>query len=323
MERVKTNLKHRRKLNLVLVPNSISNSFADFKKIAAEIRALAPEISTYVIKDKKRYLLHNSHLILRPTMVFSPTKLYNFFSCRGSLFQGQPLPKSQELRHLQENGIPVPAWKLLTPEHTPDLSDFGPYVVFKPDHAAKGADVKIMRKGRVRWREPKTQYAQYKQVEQNNKNWIIQEFIYTGQWPVSYRVETLFGNALWAWRNEANNARRPLTDKYKFEQGGISIVSAGHGSRFELHNDPEIISLAERAHQAFPKIPLLGIDILKEVPSGNLYVIEVNAIGYTWTASSKPGRNMQAENQIDLASQFSCIQTAARILSEKTKQYAR
>lgn len=315
--------ENRRKCNLVMVYNRQNTPRSDFEQIAQSIRSFAPEINTCIIRDKKRFLWHNLHLMHRPTMVYAPIQLSRFFSVRGAVFQGQPLSKGEELRRLQQKGITVPRWALVTPDHIPDLSDFGPYVVYKPDHAGKGADVKILRKGRVKWRKPKTQYARYKQLEQNNWNWVIQDFVYTGKWPVSFRVETLFGRALWSFRVEGDNGRRPLPGKYEFKTGGISIVASGKGAHFELNADPEIISLAERAHQAFPEIPLLGVDILKEIPSGKLYVIEVNAIGYTWTVSSKPGRKMQLETGIDLGSQFNYIEKAARILAEKAAQCAR
>lgn len=44
--------------------------------------------------------------------------------------------------------------------------------------------------------------------------------------------------------------------------GGMSIVSSGKGCSFTLHQDKEVIGLAERAHSALPNIPLLGVDII-------------------------------------------------------------
>lgn len=123
-------------------------------------------------------------------MVFSTTPLRHFQPFGGHAYQGVALTKSEEYRALQAADIPVPRWACLTPSHEPDLELFGPYVVIKPDRGGRGADVKIMQKGRVRWRPPTADFVA------NNTNWIIQEFIHTGPWPVSFRVATLFGTAL-------------------------------------------------------------------------------------------------------------------------------
>ena len=117
---------------------------------------------------------------------------------------------------MQKIGIPVPRWALVTPDTAPDLNDFGPYVVVKPDWSGQGADVKIMRRGRVRWRPPTTDYT--KRLQGDRGNWLVQEFIYTGQQPVSYRVTTLFGEPLWAWQIQADTARRPLRGSLRLSQ---------------------------------------------------------------------------------------------------------
>jgi glutathione synthase/RimK-type ligase-like ATP-grasp enzyme len=236
------------------------------------------------------------------------------------VFQGKGLSKSEECSRLGAAGMPVPCWALLTPEVSPDTNGLGEYVVMKPDIGGRGADIKIVRRDRVRWREQKTQFAG------RSPNWIVQEFIYTGPWPVSYRVATLFGNALWAIRIEADNRRYPLKERYGFRgagsRGGMSIVSSGKGCEIELCDDQEIIELAESAHLAFPDIPLLGVDILREEPTGNLYIIEVNAVGYTWHFTSPKGKQFQKHFNFCLESQFDGIRKAARILAEKTREFA-
>ena len=203
------------------------------------------------------------------------------------MFQGNPLTKSQEYQRLQAFGIPVPRWALLTEANRPDLEAFGKYVVSKPDRGGRGAEVKIRKRSRVCWKAPENVLAR------DCSDVVVQEFIYTGAWPASYRVTTLFGKVLWSWCAEADHGRRPLQGPDAFaggpEIGGMSIVATGRGSRFALSDEPDVIALAEKAHGAFPDIPLLGIDILREQPSGKLYVIEVNSCGQTWHFSSPTG----------------------------------
>ena len=74
---------------------------------------------------------------------------------------------------------------------------------------------------------------------------------------------------------------------------------------------------------AFPDIPLLGFDIVREVPSGKLYVLEANAVGYVWQFSSPMGLDMQRDYNINFESQFDGLRRAAHILATKTQELAR
>jgi glutathione synthase/RimK-type ligase-like ATP-grasp enzyme len=102
----------------------------------------------------------------------------------------------------------------------------------------------------------------------------------------------------------------------------MSICSSGKACTFQLNNDREIIELAERAHAAFPQIAVLGVDIIREQPSGKLYVIEVNSTGGTWHFSSATGESIQRDAEINFESQFGGLRTAAQVLVEKTHQAA-
>ena len=215
--------------------------------------------------------------------------------------------------------MPVPRWTLLTETHSPDLSDFGPYVVVKPDRGGRGADVHAYRKGKVRWKP-----RQVKSFAASGSDRIVQEFIYTGRWPVSYRVVTLFGEAMIAYRVEADHARQPLEDRYAFkEASGITIVSNSKGCSIRLHEDEEVIRLAERAHGAFPDLALLGVDVVREQPGGDLYVLEVNSIGWTWHFSSPDGRRIRRETGGDPYAQRNGLERAARILADRAVALAR
>ena len=214
----------------------------------------------------------------------------------------------------------MPKWALLTRDQRPSLEDFGPYVVCKPDAGAKGAEVKIKRTGRVRWNPPANNLAR----RLKSDGLLAQEFIYTGPWPVSYRVTTLFGKALFSCRVEADRSRRPLQgpDQFRSQGGGMSICSSGKACTFELNHDREVIELGERAHAAFPDIAVLGVDIIREQPSGKLYVIEVNSTGGTWHFSSATGQSVQQGAEINFESQFDGLKTAAEVLVEQTHRAA-
>jgi hypothetical protein len=306
-----------RALRLVLVARRSANDEGDLRRIAAQIRREAPDVRPIVVRDRRQRLLR-ARLALspRPTLVYSATALRDFRPPRGAVLQGARLSKVEELERLERAGIPVPRWRVLTREHTPDVSDFGPFVVMKPLIGARGADVRIVRRGRVRWLEPTTRLAA------RTPRWIVQEYVHTGPWPRSHRVLTLCGNALYAYRAEADRSREPIRDAADFGSGGRNIVASHKGCRLELCEDADVIDLAQRAHAAFEGIPLLGVDILRDAATGRLYVIEVNPGGRVWGFSSRRGRAMQAALGQPFDSQWNGLARAARILVEETRRRA-
>ena len=102
----------------------------------------------------------------------------------------------------------------------------------------------------------------------------------------------------------------------------MSIVSSGKGCVFRLCADAEILAFAQRAHRAFPQIPLIGVDVLRNADTGQLVVIEINAVGYTWHFSSPIGRKIQQDFGFDLDTQFDGKRKAARILAEQVRFHA-
>ncbi len=309
-----TTLPTRR--NLVLVARRRERFvFSDFCEIASYCREMAPDIRPIVLFDAPTSLLRN-FIFARPTLIFATRRLLFYHPLRGAVRSGKLLPKSEEYRRLDAIGIPVPQWRLLTRKHSPDVTDLGRYVVTKPDYGGRGADVRIRRASRVHWAPPDTpvRFAGRAGV-------IAQKFVYTGAWPVSYRVTTVFGRVVFSFRAEASHQRRPFTGSESFS---TSAATASHrGCSFALNDDAEIIAFGERAHAAFPDIPFLGVDILREEPSGRLFVVEVNSAGDVWHFSSGMGKAIQSYAGIDLAEQFGGLRRVAEILIEETRRQAR
>lgn len=307
-----------RPCNLLLVCKRRLHEHDDFTQIAEQIRQTAPDVHVKLISDRFRNALRPDYW-LRPTLAVSTEGLKHFRPLRGRLFHGRQMTKSQEYAALERIGVPVPKWAVFSEGRVPDLSGFGKYVVRKPDLGSCGAEVKIQRKGRIHNGRIHTNYEGDSAV-------MVQEFIYTGPWPVCYRVSTFFGKVLGAWRVEADRSRRPLAGPQAFGSdagdGGISIASSGRGCTFTLADDPEILALAQRAHAAFPEIPLLGVDIIREEPSGKLYVLEVNSCGRTWHFSSTRGLGIQQSSGIDMKSQFGALRIAAAVLIDQARRFA-
>jgi hypothetical protein len=104
-----------------------------------------------------------------------------------------------------------------------------------------------------------------------------------------------------------------------------------------LKHEDDTLELARRVHDAFPTIPLLGIDIIREEKTGKLFVIECNAGGNVWHFSSKTNVPLRrilggaslvgAKKAEEVArqmhiDQFGAFDRAAEVLVRKTRELA-
>lgn len=306
--------------HLILVHQPTKQVRADFESIAAQIATLAPDIRVFIVDTRQLDWEQRELAASAPTLVVSPMPIKKFTPARGRVLQGYDFPKSTQYKLLGDCAVPIPEWLALEPGVTLDPGRWGDYVVIKPDLARKGAEVRIKRTGRVRYKTPTVADGA------EPSSLLVQRFIYTGRWPANYRVVTLFGRALMSWHCEADHHFRPLESRYAFrggaEGGGITIVSNKMGSRYRLSADADVIALAERAHTAFSDQPLLGTDIVRDADSGELSVLETNPRGDAWLMSSETGISIQRDNQIDFMGQFGALEIAAEVLIEKTRELA-
>lgn len=298
-----------RRCNLLIVINEFFER-QSFDELADYVRTFDPAVKVVVLRDEASM---DVSLPPNPTLIFSPALLRHRPRVGGRIFCGFPLGKSEEYRALEKAGIPVPKWTLLEKDNIPDLSGFDDYIVKKPDYGARGAEVKIVRKDRIRWRPVTTSVAG------ECSSLVLQQFIYTGERPVSYRVNTLFGKVLYSKRYEVGENRPAWKGPEDMEFAGRSVVASAKGSKVMPNYDEEIIRFGERAHAAFPDIPLLGFDIVRQLPSGRLFVLEANAIGYVWAFNS----THDTDFGFSAAQQFDGVRKAAYILAEKTQELAR
>ena len=289
--------------NLILVHQDTKQDRADYEEIARRVDA-----DVFIVDTKDRGVQDPRFDAGAPTLTVSPMPIKKLVPPRGAVCQGFEHPKSEQYARLTRLGLPVPKWVSISPDLSLDTREWGPYVVVKPDLGRKGAEIFIKRTGRVRYRAPA---------------FLAQQFVYTGRWPVNYRVVTLFGRTLMSWRCEADHRFVPLDSRWDFTaRGGITVVSNKKDSRYTLAFDPDVIALAEQAHAAFPDQPLLGTDIVRDADSGALYVIECNPRGDAWLISSVMGRLIEQANGLDFAAQFGALELAAQALERETRRRA-
>jgi hypothetical protein len=289
---------------------------SDLRSIVERVPQINPEVQAFLVRHHKIEQLKLFRTWLEPTLSVSFFNLSKRKLIPGRFLCGQYLHKHGEYARLDAAGIPVPPWTIITPDTRLDPAVWGPYIVEKPATGRRGANIRIRRTTRIRYESPESLPPDHLG---HDGPMIAQQFIYTGEWPTSYRVVTLFGKVLLCYRQVSRSNSAPLRGRWDFKStGGMSIVSNTLRMTAELANDPDVIALAERAHrEAFFDFPVLGFDIIREAETGAVYVLECHAQG-SWLFTSDTGVGIERANNIDFRSQFDPIEKAAQILAQET-----
>jgi hypothetical protein len=133
----------------------------------------------------------------------------------------------------------------------------------------------------------------------------------------------MFGRALYCVLNRWGHKRLPL-DQIAADPAGVFATNDNlMGQVRSICNDPEIVALGERAHEAFPECPVLGVDIIRDVQTGRLFVLEVNPHGAVWHLSSSYAKKVAPEYVRARYAQFNALDRAADLLIQKTRSHAR
>jgi glutathione synthase/RimK-type ligase-like ATP-grasp enzyme len=259
-----------------------------------------------------------------PSLIFSPGNLLEFSPLRGKVYAGCPIPKLEQLARFRAAGVPVPASVEITPDVVLPEATFGSHVVVKPGHsqASHGKDMTLMRREAVRF-QPRETYPEDHPGRYGPM--YAQRFVDTGPFVNHYRVITLFGEPLLAFKTSSRVERPPL-DAPDDVLASFTVKAArkmGPVKR-ELFCDPDILELARRTHAALHEIPLQAVDIVKAAGSGELFVLEANPGGNTWIFSKREsaGRLQKALGLERLTDQFDVFATAARVLAARTRAEA-
>jgi len=296
-------------INLILVPESSICDIADFHVIADKIRMSAPDIRVQVIRRR--------HLWWRQLLfVFSPSFYVAFYEARrfkpirGLCLHGEAMGKSEQYLRMQKSGIDVIPWQKIARGEQYSSAFWGNAVIVKPDRGREGRGVHLS----------KPEDIDFERTVADGQIRLIQKFIESGDSPSYFRALSLFGEILYL-RKTTNTAS---------QIGSISdddlpnpVANAAHG-RAELVYDAEVIAFARKvAESAFPEIPLLGLDIIRERETGRLFCLEVNPYGSTWHFSTPTGLALQQRENFNYSSQFDAFTVAADVLIKKSRLLAR
>lgn len=318
--------------NLVIVQSPSEQDPSDWIAIKQRIERNAPDIEVRIADNIYRKSIievgegglanhrHRNSVTAvwqtrRPSLVFSPVRLIDYVPRGGAVYCGHILGKDEQLRRLSSIGILTPKTATLSSGRSFDPREWGEYVIVKPNNLNSGDGVRLIRTVDLA--------ARYDELTAGaNDEFLVEPYIDHSEdgYPTEYRVLSLFGRALYCAGNRWGNKRIPLAEIAADPLGIIASNNKTMGGRIRsVCNDPEIISLGQRAHQTFPECPVIGVDIIRESQSGRLYVLEVNPHGAVWHISSTLAKKMDAEHVRDLYAQFNALDLAADLLIQKTR----
>lgn len=297
--------------HLIIVHTAPYQDRADFEAVRGRMALRAADIEVTIVSNLEK----NDPAALPdgPTLVFSPTELLGFRPRRGKVYAGRIYTKMDEITRLRTMGIPTPETVMVERGTRLDPLTWGPLTVLKPNRGWGGDGVRLARTRDVRWSPPAPpRYIPY----------LAQRFIHTGPYAEGYRVMTVFGRPVYA---RFSRSPEPLPKHLETiaDPTSLKITSnVSAGGIVEQRTEPEAIALAVRAASVFPEAPVLGIDLLRDQSTGQLYVLEVNPSGQVWHLSSEIGKRQQREYGVDYYAQFGALNVIADALIDVTRREA-
>lgn len=306
--------------NLVLVHEPDVLDWADLEAIAREVSKLAPDIEVFIASNDTGSSTTRKWAARRPTLVFSPTALRSFQPLRGKIYAGALITKDVQVRRLAEGGVPVPDCAVLTGDFQLDPDRFGPIVMLKPTgFTSHGRGMEMARTSELaglRWRDHEAVRAA------DPMPMIVQRFVDTGEYPSHYRVLTLFGEPIFAFC-AVSTVRRPSLGATPELLAAGPFMAKHLQRRLIIPVEADVLNLARQTFGAIAEVALHGCDIIREVETKHLFVLEINPGGNTWSFSSQWAGLLRAQlNMPDLSTQFDAWKTCARLLVERTREEA-
>ncbi len=304
--------------NLVLVHSPGLQARSDFETFRINIEEKAPDIEVFIVENGQRHSVTTRRAARRPALIFSPVALIQFRPLSGKILAGKHFSKTEELDRMRACGVRTPDYTVLTPETRLDPAVWGEFIVVKPQAGRQGAGIRLHRTQDVQWTDPETWPADDPRFGQEL---YAQKFVDTGAYSKSHRVLTVLGRPIYSIISRATEPRADLDD---VPTGPVDLAVASNSAErvIELNFEEDVIEFAKVVAQAFPDQPALGIDIVRDEKTGDLYALEVNARGFVWHFSSNYGLAQVEKYGLDLVGQFGALDTITDALIDATRRHA-
>lgn len=260
----------------------------DFTEIAERISAFEPSISVLCI-DSRTTRAMSDDAWKRPTLTVALMSRFKADIRRGPVLTNRAIHKTGQHRIFMQAGLPTPPTVRFTQGMKLDPIMFGEYVVIKPtspDLASYGRGIQLLRRRRLESMKI-NDFPRDHLIHRDRNGFIVQRFIDTGPMIPYTRLMTLFGVPLSCWSSSERVPRPPLEGSdEEIERLRITSNTGDLLNRFPC-SDLDVLALAPRVGAAFPTIPVLGIDVIREERTGKLFILEVNPGGNVWHFSSR------------------------------------
>ena len=315
-------------LCLVITPGRLDP--ADFGIIARIIQSLDPGILITIATPYDTADIVKAERWKHKSVTVAIGASGSFVPRRGPMLQSGAVTKLDQYSQMTAAGVATPRTgrfefgKCYLPE---EWSDF---VILKPlplTMTSKAGRTRLYRTSRLEHLSPQ---SLPKDHFLRDGPGLVQELVNTGPYPSKFRVLSLFGDPLYCslTRSMAPRVSLDASD----EDIEASIIDAKNplskaadtdGKRSYLVVDHDVLAFARKVHGAFPRKPVLGIDILRRESDGKLFALEVNAGGNVWHLSSpKENHRVRLGGKEAMVAQLGAWDVAARALIRVAKEYA-
>ena len=310
----------------------------DFEEISAKVFALDSDITIYSLATGSTDQLPEAAW-QRPTLTVALNSEFNLKIKRGPVLKNHQMSKLAQHKFFLEANLPTPPTLPFKFGMRLDPIMFGDFVIIKPMSlklGSQGRGVQLFRRRRLETMRS-ADFPSGHIIHKDREGYLVQKFIDTGEFVSYNRVSTFFSEPMYSYFSGSKSPRGSLdSPDGVIETLPITNNSSSFRER-KLQAEEDVVAFARRVHEAFPNIPLLGTDILREHGTGKLFVIECNPGGNTWHFSSKMnlplrlkmgGASLVGQKKAHTIArqmhidQFNAFDRAARILTEKTHALA-
>jgi hypothetical protein len=303
--------------NLVLFHVPGRQAISDFLTVRSIMIGRAPDIEVYVVSAGKQipdgFWKKTAAL---PTLLFSPMPIDLPQGIRGTRLIQEGVTKFDEVQLVSGANLPTPETFIIEPETRIDEGRWGPFTIVKPNYGFRGSGIRLMRTRDVRWIDTS---ALPKNDPRSGRTLLAQRYVDTGPFVASYRVMTVLGRPIYCRISQALERRPDLDASQPVD---VAVASNNVARTVAVVDEPEVVKLAMSVHAALPRFPVMGIDIVREYSTGQLFVLEFNSHGSTWHLSSEHGRKHQREFGLDYYRQFNALDSITDALIEATRKNA-
>ena len=294
---------------------------ADFRDIALRMAKAAPDVRVQVFHPAKySEVPYDTWKI--PTLLINLMLSQPLVLPRGAQLLSRQLSKLQQDEMFRLGGINAPKIARYEIGMSLEPEVWGEFVLMKPmplHMTSKGKSIQVFRTSRLAAMSagdfPPAHLV-------HTTPMLIQTFIDSGPFPQKYRALTLCGEVLYIAEDTCGTRRPDFSAPDEKIEAGIYHAN---GASIDYGDYPDIHEFARRMAAAFPSIPLLGCDIIRDAQSGELHALEVNAGGNVWHFSSKmmaEGRARKPEALKKVHAQYGAFDVAAKALIRATRRMA-